>query len=263
MNKSAGVVLAFVFFALVAFLPAKKKVVKVYLIGDSTVADYTLEADYQVKRHPLAGWGQVFQPFMRRDSLDKVKNIIKADSVVVDDRAKGGRSTRTFFEEGRWAEVYKALQKNDVVMMQFGHNDASKEKTERYVTIQGYKEFLRLYVNQTRQKGALPIILTPVARNYPWKDGKLTNVHGDYPQAAKEVAKELEVPLIDLNELSMAAFSAKGQEYVTQNYFMNFPAGTVAAYPEGQKDNTHFQPEGAKAVASLVYKAMQLLPVVK
>jgi len=247
------------FSLLMAFMPAKGKVVKVYLIGDSTMTDYSLEADFQTKRYPLTGWGQVFQPFMQRDSLIKVKQLIKADSVVVDDRAKGGRSTRTFFEEGRWAEVYKALRKNDVVMMQFGHNDASKEKTERYVTIQGYKEYLRLYVNQTRQKGGIPVILTPVARNYPWQEEKLTNVHGEYPQAAKEVANELQVALIDLNQLSMDAFSAKGQAYVSQNYFMNLPAGVYPAYPDGQKDNTHFQPEGAKAVAGLVFRAMQTL----
>ena len=144
-------------------------------------------------------------------------------------------------------------------MMQFGHNDASVEKTERFVDIEGYKEFLRLFVNQTRQKGATPIILTPVARNYPWKDGKLTNVHGDYPQAAKDVAKELNVKLIDLNELSMDFFSSKGQNFVTTNYFMNFEANLYEAYPKGQKDNTHFQGAGGKEVAKLVFDAMKKL----
>lgn len=101
--------------------------------------------------------------------------------------------------------------------------------------------------------------MTPVARNYPWKDGKLTNVHGEYPQAAKDVAKELNVKVIDLNELSMEFFASKGQEYVTQNYFMNFEAGLHQAYPNGQKDNTHFQAEGGKEVAKLVFNAMKKL----
>jgi lysophospholipase L1-like esterase len=187
-----------------------------------------------------------------------LKNILgNVKEVKIDDRAKGGRSTRTFFQEGRWAAVYKSLQKGDLVMMQFGHNDASEEKTERYVNIEGYKEFLRLFVNQTREKGAIPIILTPVARNYPWKEGKLTNVHGEYPKAAKDVAKELNVKLIDLNELSMEFFTNKGQEYVTQNYFMNFDAGLHEAFPKGQKDNTHFQTAGGKEVAGLVFEAMK------
>ncbi len=239
---------------------SKSKVTTIYLIGDSTVADYSLEDNYQTKKFPQVGWGQVFQSFFQKDSLQQLKNILgNAKEVKVDDRAKGGRSTRTFFQEGRWASVYKSLQKGDIVMMQFGHNDASEEKTERYVNIEGYKEFLRLFINQTREKGAVPIVLTPVARNYPWKDGKLTNVHGAYPQAAKDVAKELDVKLIDLNDLSMNLFTSKGQEYVTQNYFMNFEAGLYQAFPNGQKDNTHFQTAGGKEVARLVFNAMKEL----
>ncbi|MFD3000690.1 rhamnogalacturonan acetylesterase [Pontibacter toksunensis] len=262
MKKYIGILLLLISITFVAFAPLKKKPVSVYLIGDSTVADYTGsydEKDYMKERFPIAGWGQVFQPFLSSDSLSKIRNIIKTDSAIVVNKARGGRSTRTFFEEGRWEEVYKALQKNDVVMMQFGHNDAAENKPERYTNVQAYKEYLRLYVKQTREKGALPILLTPVNRNYPWKDGKLSNVHGEYPQAVKEVAKELQVPLIDLTQRSIDAFTAKGQEYVTNNYFMNLPAGKYEAYPEGQNDNTHFQPEGAKAVAQLVFNGLKTL----
>lgn len=238
----------------------KSKVTTIYLIGDSTVADYSLEENYQTKKFPQVGWGQVFQPFFGKDSLKLVSNVLgSAKEVKVDDRAKGGRSTRTFFQEGRWSSVYQSLQRGDVVMMQFGHNDASVEKTERYVNIEGYKEFLRLFINQTKEKGATPIVLTPVARNYPWKDGRLSNVHVDYPQAAIEVAKELKVKYIDLNELSMNFFSSKGQEYVTTNYFMNFEAGKFPAFPDGQKDNTHFQTQGGIEVAQLVFNAMKKL----
>ncbi|AKD03744.1 rhamnogalacturonan acetylesterase [Pontibacter korlensis] len=262
MKKYFGLVVMLVSMAVVAFVSPKKNPIKIYLIGDSTVADYTGsydEKDYMKERFPIAGWGQVFQPFMSKDSLSQIRNLIKTDSVIVLDKARGGRSTRTFFEEGRWAEVYKALQKGDIVMMQFGHNDAAENKPERYTNVQAYKEYLRLYVNQAREKGATPIILTPVNRNYPWKDGKLSNVHGEYPQAAKDVAKELSVQLIDLTQLSIDAFTAKGQDYVTNNYFMNLPAGKYEAYPDGEKDNTHFQPEGAKAVAQLVFNGMKQL----
>ncbi|RZF60386.1 rhamnogalacturonan acetylesterase [Sphingobacterium corticibacterium] len=235
-----------------------QKVTTIYLIGDSTVANYALEDDYDNKRYPLVGWGQVFQPFFVTDSLKLVEHLLgKVEHVKIDDRAKGGRSTRTFFQEGRWSAIYKTLQKGDVVMMQFGHNDGAENYPERYVNIDGYKEFLRLFINQTRERGALPILLTPVARNYPWKEGKLHNVHGAYPQAVKDVAIEMDVKLIDLNELSMTHFSAKGQDYVTKNYFMNFPAGQFRAYPDGQQDNTHFQVAGGKAIAQLVFDAMK------
>lgn len=260
MNNYKITSIAFLAILVLSAFSFKSKVATIYLIGDSTVADYSLEKEYESKRFPQVGWGQVFQPFFQKDSLKQLKNILgNVKEVKIDDRAKGGRSTRTFFQEGRWASVYKSLQKGDVVMMQFGHNDASEEKTERYVNIEGYKEFLRLFINQTREKGATPIVMTPVARNYPWKEGKLTNVHGEYPQAAKDVAKELNVKLIDLNELSMEFFSSKGQEYVTQNYFMNFEAGLYPAFPNGQKDNTHFQTAGGKEVARLVFNAMKKL----
>lgn len=243
----------------------QKDPVTVYLVGDSTMADYSNNydegKDYMKTRYPVTGWGQVFQQFLVSDSLHKVKGIIKSDSVIVDDRARGGRSTRTFFQEGRWRTVFEDLKKDDVVIIQFGHNDAAENKTERYVDIEGYKEFLRLYVSQTRQKGAHPIILTPVARNYPWENDRLENVHGEYDLAAKEVAKEMDALFIDLNQRSMDHFSEKGREYVSEKYFMNLPAGVYKAYPEGQEDNTHFQPEGATAVARLVFEGMQELKI--
>lgn len=251
------VVILFISIALLSFLPSKNKITRVYLIGDSTMADYTQENDYENKRYPLTGWGQVFQPFLSHDKLPQLKGIIQTDSALVIDKARGGRSTRTFFEEGRWAEVYRALQKKDIVIIQFGHNDASVNKPERYVNVSGYKEYLRLFVNQTRQKGAYPVLLTPVARNYKWENGKISNAHGDYALAVIAVAKELSVPLIDLNELSMRAFEQKGESYVTEHYFMNLPAGKYKAYPEGQKDNTHFQPEGATLIAGLVFDALK------
>lgn len=236
-----------------------KKITRVWLIGDSTVADYSLEENYRSQRYPIMGWGQVLQAFMASDSLKSVRHIIRKDSVIVEDRARGGRSTRSFFEEGRWSEIYRSLSPGDVVMIQFGHNDASVNKGERYTSLPGYKEFLRLYVSQSREKGAIPILLTPVARNYPWKDGRLGNTHGAYPEAMKAVAEETGAYLIDLNELSMNYFSAKGQDYTTTTYFMNFPPGLYEGYPEGSRDNTHFQPAGATAVASLVFGAMKEL----
>ncbi|SMC90033.1 rhamnogalacturonan acetylesterase [Moheibacter sediminis] len=185
----------------------------IYLIGDSTVADYTGNydegKDYMKVRYPIAGWGQEFQPYFVKDSLTSVPKFHQSNEIKIDDRARGGRSTRTFFQEGRWRSVYDSLQTDDWVLMQFGHNDAAENKTERYVPIEGYKEFLRLFVTQTRQKGAHPVILTPVARNYPWENDKLQNVHGEYPKAALEVATELNVPFIDLNEISMNFFSKK------------------------------------------------------
>lgn len=258
-------ILLFLFVAVLVtgMVSEKKRPVNVFLAGDSTCANYALEDDYQSKRFPLTGWGQVFQQFFRKDSLSKVSGIIKADSVIVDDRAKGGRSTRTFFQEGRWRAIYSEMQPGDLVIISFGHNDASKEKTERYVDVEGYKEFLRLYVLQTRQKGGIPVLMTPVNRNYPWEDGVLKSCHGEYPQALKDIAAEMNVLIIDLTQLSCEHFTKKGQDFVSEKYFMNLPAGVYSAYPDGQKDNTHFQPAGANAVAQMVFDGLKSLKLKK
>lgn len=228
-------------------------------MGDSTMTDYAnYGEDYMTERYPQMGWGQSLPQFLVPDSLKNI-SIFDVDSIKLVNKARGGRSTRSFFEEGRWAEIYNQLQPGDFVIIQFGHNDASVSKQERYVSLPGYKEFLRLYVNQTRQKCATPILITSVCRNYPWEDNKLGNSHGDYPQAMKDVAQEMDVYLIDLTEISANHFTQMGREYVTAKYFMNLPAGKFVAYPDGLKDNTHFQPEGAEAVARLVYEGLKNL----
>ena len=237
-----------------------RDVTNIYLAADSTVADHTLNEDYWTHRHPVTGWGQKFQPFVSGDRLTAVRHLIHTDQAEVINKAKGGRSTRTFFEEGRWDEIYRALQPQDLVFIQFGHNDAAVEKHERYVNITGYKQYLRLFIQQTRAKKALPILLTPVNRNYPWEDGQLGNSHGEYPAAMKEVAQEMDVLLIDLGQLSRDFFTDKGQDFVSKTYFMNLPKGAFPAYPDGLNDNTHFQPEGAEAIARLVYEGMKSLP---
>lgn len=252
------VVLLLLFIGILAFQSGSPKITTVYLIGDSTMADYpSYDEDYMGKRYPMTGWGQVFQPLFTKENLKQLSHILSGDSVKVDNRARGGRSTRTFFEEGRWSAVYNQLVKDDLVLIQFGHNDASESKPERYVTVEGYKEFLRLFINQTREKGARPVLISPVNRNYPWKDGKLSNSHEVYHRAAVELAHEMNVSFIDLTASSMEHFTAKGKEYVHLNYFMNLPLGKYAAYPEGLEDNTHFQPEGATAVADLVMQGLK------
>lgn len=248
--------LAIMALAAVAFV-SKQDITRIYLIGDSTMMDYDkYRADYRTSIYPLAGWGQYFQELFDSQTINSLDFLIKSDSVLVENHAIGGRSTRSFFEEGRWGKVYQKLQAGDLVMIQFGHNDATLERPLRYVTPEAYKEYIRLFVSQTREKGAIPIVITPVSRNTPWKEGKLENLHGAYYTAAVEVSQELEVAMIDLTMRSMDFFAEKGEAYVTANYFMNMKPGQYPNYPEGKEDNTHFVTEGAQAVAKLVLEGM-------
>lgn len=234
----------------------------IFLMGDSTMADYADNYEpgksYLNTRYPITGWGQVFRPYTQKDSIKKLKGFLKRNKKHhLVNLARGGRSTRTFFQEGRWRKVYENLQKNDLVLIQFGHNDAAETKTERYVPLKGFKEFLRFYSELIKSKGAIPVLLTPVARNYPWRDGVLEDVHGDYDKAVKEVALETNTLLLDLNKRSREFFTKEGKEKSSTAYFMNFSAGVYEAYPEGSNDNTHFQTKGAEAVAQLVFDGLK------
>ncbi len=234
--------------------PSKdKNTTNIFLAGDSTVTDYTLEKDYQEKRYPQQGWGGVFQEFFVADSLKELKSPNLAKNILVINKAKGGRSTRTFFQEGKWRYIFENLKPKDWVLIQFGHNDESPKKVDRYVDIPAYKEYLRLFIHQVREKGGTPVLVTPVSRNYPWENGVLGDSHIDYAKAMIETGAEQNVDVIDLNKLSREFFTKKGKDFVTANYFMNLPPEKFTAYPKGQKDDTHFQPEGAKAVALLVF----------
>jgi lysophospholipase L1-like esterase len=246
--------------ATLAFFSCKEsRVATLWMIGDSTMTDYAnYGEDYMKERYLQMGWGQALSDFLVPDSL-KTIGVFSVDTIILQNRARGGRSSRSFFEEGRWREIYEQLKPGDFVIIQFGHNDASESKGERYVSLPGYKEFLRLYVNQSREKGATPILITSVCRNYPWENDSLGSSHGDYPQAMREVAAEMDVHLIDLTETSARHLTQMGREYVSVNYFMNLPPGKFEAYPEGLSDNTHFQPEGAMAVARLVFEGLKSL----
>jgi len=235
------------------------KIRRIHLVGDSTMADYSTRSDYAENYYPVTGWGEVFQPFMRKDSLVKVNHFIDADSIEVIDWAIGGRSTRLFYEEGTWEEVYNAIQPGDYVMIQFGHNDASENHPDRYVDTAGFKMYLKLFAQQTREKGGIPVFITPVNRNYPWSGGIMTSVHGDYPLAMKQAADASKTALIDLTSRSCEFFTSKGKEYVTNNYFMTFgPHVYEGKYWEtGSSDGTHFQPAGAVEVARLVFRGLQ------
>src|SRR6478672_11826514 len=120
---------------------------KIYLIGDSTMCTY--EPD----RAPLTGWGMPFAHFF--DS-----------TVTIDNRARGGRSTRTFLSENRWQPITDSLQAGDYVLIQFGHNDEAKEEKykDRYTPVTDYKTNLQKFIRETKAKGATPVLITPVTR---------------------------------------------------------------------------------------------------
>lgn len=215
------------------------KNIKVYLIGDSTMSVK------EVKAYPETGWGMPFAYFF--DS-----------TVTVDNRAKNGRSTRTFISEKLWQPVSETLQEGDYVLIQFGHNDESKEKADRYTTPEEYKANLVRFITETRNRKALPVLITPVARRRFDASGHIMESHETYSDLVRVVAREQHVPLIDLDQTSQALLQQYGEEN-SKVLFNWLEPGEHPNYPEGKQDNTHFNELGARKIAELVLDNVRTL----
>jgi lysophospholipase L1-like esterase len=224
---------------LVMTLPEKKKI-KIFMAGDSTMAIK------ETKAYPETGWGMPFVYFW--DS-----------TVTVVNRAKNGRSTKTFLGEGLWKSIYDEMKEGDYVFIQFGHNDESPDKKERYATPDTFKMLLTRFIRETREKKATPVLFTPVSRR-KFKDGHAVPTHEQYSALVKEVAATEKVLFIDLDTKSMALYEQWGEEF-SKKLFMQLEPGEHPNYPEGKMDNTHFTELGARLIAEIVLKELrQVVP---
>lgn len=233
----------YIFFILLAFTTMSfsfsTKPITIYMIGDSTMSIKAPRA------YPETGWGMPFAGFF--DS-----------TVKVDNRAKNGRSTRTFISENLWQPVFDNLNEGDYVFIQFGHNDESKEKTERYTTPDQYKENLTRFVKETRSKKAIPVLLTPVSRRRFDKEGNALETHAAYSPLVKEVAKALNVLFIDLDTKSKDLYQQMGVEN-SRLLFLQLKPGEHPNYPGGKDDNTHFNELGARLIAQIVLAEVKVI----
>lgn len=210
----------------------------IYLIGDSTCADKDADA------FPEMGWGTPFKTFFNEE-------------ITIENRARNGRSTKSFMEEGRWDDVLETLTAGDFVFIQFGHNDEVPSKVGRYTTPAEFQKNLKKYVTDTRAKKASPVLLTPVTRR-SFENGKLTDTHQEYAQLVRDVAAEMDVPLIDMTQMSMDLVREWGVER-SQLLFHHLEPGEHPNYPHGKEDNTHFNELGARKMAQLVLDGVQEL----
>jgi len=226
-----------IFLSLAAFsLPPKK--IKIWLIGDSTMANK------EIKAYPETGWGMPFTYFF--DS-----------SVVVDNRAKNGRSTQSFIDEKLWQPVVDNLNEGDYVLVQFGHNDEVPTK-KTYTTEEQFKNNLIRYVKETRAKKSIPVLITPVARRKFDSTGHIIGTHEVYSEIARSVAKQLNVPLIDLDKKSQELLQQFGPE-TSKLLYNHLQPGEHPNYPDGKVDDTHFNELGARKMAEIVLQEIKNL----
>ena len=236
--KCAAKFFLFIFcMSLVSFnLPRKK--ITIWMIGDSTMSVK------EVKAYPETGWGMPFVHFF--DS-----------SVFVENRAKNGRSTKTFISENLWKPVSEKMKEGDYLFIQFGHNDESKEKVDRYTSPEEYKKNITQFINEARSKNVTPVLLTPVSRR-KFKDGKQLATHEEYSKLVHELAAELKVAFIDIDTKSQALYQQIGEE-PSKLLFLQLEPGQHPNYPAGKVDNTHFSEVGARLIAQIVLAEIRRL----
>ena len=238
-------VAALVFVSAVA-VQAQTQSPTLFIIDDSTVKNST---------EGQQGWG------------DPLAELFDSTKIKVVNRARGGRSSRTFQTEGLWDQVLAELKPGDFVLMQFGHNDGgainddSRARgslkgvgneveeidnllTRKHEIVHTFGWYMRKYVSDTKAKGAIPIVISPVPRNI-WTDGKVERRASTYAGWAAEVAKSDKAFFIDLNEIVAAKYEAIGQETVGKDYF--------------KTDHTHTTPLGAKLNAESIAVALKSL----
>lgn len=206
--------------------------ITVYVIGDSTVQTYAASA------YPQTGWGQVLGSFFD-ESRVKVVN-----------HALGGRSSKTFIQEGRLETVKNSLQKGDFVFVQFGHNDryfTGNSHKDRMVPFDSLAYWLQQYVDAAKSKGAIPVFVTPMNMNMG-ANGR--NIFTEYDVVGKmlELSKKNGIPYVDLNAKSYNAYSKSwNPNYVSRYQFKMFLAGEYPNYSAGVTNDgtTHFQESGS------------------
>lgn len=230
-----------------SFMLVKKEKPVFYIIGDSTVRNGD-----GTGRNQQWGWGS----FMA-DHFDTTK-------IAIRNHAIGGRSSRTFITEGRWDRILATLKKGDYVIMQFGHNDGgplddtsrargtirgigeeSKEIynpiTKKQEVVYTYGWYMRKYIRDTKAKGAIPIVCSPIPRN-DWKEGKVIRSSESYSKWAEEVAKAEGAYFINLNDLVAKKYEEMGADKVKPF----FPV-----------DHTHTNIDGARLNAEIVTNALK------
>ena len=246
MSKTLGHLLFY--FVFTSLIPLKMSNVltmnhtlTLHLIGDSTMA----ERDVPEQVTPERGWGQTLHRFL-------------SEEVRIVNHAVNGRSSKSFIDEGRWEKVLNEIKPGDYVIIQFGHNDQKQNDPTRYTNpVTGYYHNLKRFVEESRNKEANPVFATPIIRRKFNEFGTLTDTHGLYPLVMKQVANEMDVPLIDLQYLSERAIQKSGPED-SKSYFTWLAPGINENFPDGKKDDTHLSQKGAMLISELFIDALEV-----
>ncbi|WP_428232570.1 GDSL-type esterase/lipase family protein [Flavobacterium sp.] len=210
----------------------------VYLAGDSTVTDQDVE--------PWASWGQF------------ITNYFDA-AVVVANYAYSGSSLSSFKESNRLKKILSQIKKGDYLFVEFAHND-EKIKGAGNGPWESYSDLLTTFVQSAKEKGAIPVLVTPTQRRFFNENGTLKETHGEFPDAMRAVAQKNNSALIDITKMTTELYEAWGDE-VSRKAFVQYPANTFPGQEKALDDNTHFNSFGANQIALCVIKGIRELDI--
>lgn len=203
------------------------KVRRVLLAGDSTVTDQA-SGDY-------ASWGQMLPRMLSPD-------------LSVANHARSGETMKSFVTSLRWDKLLSEVRPDDVVLIQFGHNDEKKQWPRTYAAPdESYPAWLAAFVADVRQRGGLPVLVTPPARR-TFKGAMIENSHAGYDDAVRTLAKSLNVPLIDLTAQTTQFYQALG------------PDRAALAFADHNHEKTHHNAYGAYMIACFVARDLAAMP---
>lgn len=205
-----------------------------HLAGDSTVAPM------KPAESPMSGWGH----FLQRHIGFPVRNL-----------AFGGATTETFLSSGSWARLLTEVQRGDTVVIQFGHND---QKQPELAARGGYTDRLRRMIAEVHEREALAVLCTSCERRWFDDAGQLIPTHGDYPNAVRDLSRELDCPLVDLTAFTAWLYEDLG-ETESRQLLSHFAPGEASAWPDGLADDTHFRVEGADRIAAFVARCLRAI----
>ena len=241
MNKFIKFFLAAAVFAGVAVSDSTS--FTIHVVGDSTVCTYKDNA------YPQTGWGQVIGYF-----FDGAR-------VKVNNAAIGGRSSRTFIEEGRLDGVIAAAQKGDYLFVQFGHNDRDYSKAARYVEPSQFPGYIQKYVDAGQKKGMNVVLISPMNLNGSRNVFSTGSNNYDARGMMQTVAKNNKIPFVDLNMKSYNTYNTTYKsmpDYVTRYLYKSLQKGEYPNYPDGVSDGTtHFQEMGSMGHAQMICEELE------
>lgn len=216
----------------------------IHVIGDSTVCNYKDSA------YPQKGWGQV------------LNNFFDASRVKVNNVAIGGRSSKSFIVDGRLKSLEPNIQKGDFVFVQFGHNDRTANKPERYVPQDSFPYYMKQYITTAQKRGATPVLVSTVTMSGSRNVFSTGSNNYDSRGMMLKLAKDYKIPFVDLNMKSYNTYNNtyKGMmdSYVKKFLYMQLDAGLYPNYPNGSNDgNTHFQEMGSMGHGTMIAEELE------